>query len=806
MDMRAWQEQQKKKSGISDHEEQQQVKVHNGQQQTDNRGDQQKKHQGERHQSQLTGQPTSILSTNNGNRGNRMPEQFHNPYHFVPIPKSGRKGDCSKTDFIAGTTPHLTHDRYLTEDHFSGRIICRLETLSPIFIGGRHKEGEREIPPFELETGIPAIPASSLRGLISSLAETASNSALRVLEDEDYSRRVGMSESLKAMGMLEKDKGTGKLMLRPLMMPSIKCDSNGDNAKLDPEYAAIFTKPALRVYLDKYRTKPRSNPPEQERDPGSFIARNLDSYSADKKEFWYMQLGTPFNPRVKTIHGRNGDTYWLNGQLPVTGIPIDQETFDTLEAKEQKAFTPGIIRVLGLGVDDDRSKDMPGTKKHEIFIPYDPQSPVGVLLEVADALKEFEKLAQSRIDLKTIPETPFELKGSKCKASGAIKLQEGDLVFFSVDGNSKVTELAISSIWRRWIDGTSHQFFSGISPESKELLPMNAKREKITIAEQMFGFVSESEKDSGDESLAFKSRIRFSNGLNYEKTEQGYYLDEEVTLKILASPKPPSSSLYFIRQNGKYIPKEIKDPRKDYVLSLSKSDLPQGRKMYLHHRDAKTRKPWETAPGLVNTDAKQKSKITPIRDGLSFYFHIDFNNLNQNELLLLCYAIAPDSGFMHKIGMGKPIGLGSVKIHPEGLFIVDRKERYSVEGFCGNRYHQAWKSEDVKWPSDRYASELASSDSKQMESVATLAKKNPVQPDIKKAIELLGAIPSKDVHYPQVQGGNTEDKLFQWFVANDKGSGSNRNGNQIRAAEERLKPITKDSEGLPLLTRHPWNG
>lgn len=225
--------------------------------------------------------------------------------------------------------------------------------------------------------------------------------------------------------------------------------------------------------------------------------------------------------------------------------------------------------------------------------------------------------------------------------------------------------------------------------------------------------------------------------------------------------------------------------------------------MYLHHCAAASNKPWETASGLVNTHPDQKCKISPVRDGVSFYFHVDFINLTDEELRLLCYALAPSSAFMHKIGMGKPIGLGSVKITPEGLFLIDRAIRYSVEGYNNEcRYHKLWKIDNPERPLF-YTAEFGSTGSK-FASVNDLAAKYTPHPDIRKAIELLGQFPKHEVHYPRVSDGNAEDKLFQWFVANDKGSG--RGQNKIPAQKENLQPITMNTEELPCLKRYQWNG
>lgn len=825
MDMREWQEKQKKLTGhIESTEGASSLGQHN-RQVTDNRAqaDSRRHDNNHRHNNRPNNQQRHVghhVGQRQHQQGgaNGDAELFHNPYHFIPAPKGARSGDISRKGFSGGKVEHATHERYLPSDkHHSGRIVCRIETVTPVFIGGQHPDrilGQPlAIPHFELEKKIPAIPATSIRGVIASLAEAASNSALRVLNNDKYSRRAAMNEALKALGMLEKDPCDGRLKLRPLVMPVMNCDDiNGTNAYLDPLYAAIFTKAALRVYLYNYQRIPDVNPPQMGRLPETFLgATNPDSYSASKREMWYMQLDpvTPTLgsgkrplisvniPHVKTTPGRNGrpDTHQLMGQQSVDkkNQPINEASYKKLLTAQQALYTPGIIRVLGLGTGDERSEHIPNGKTHEMFIPYDPTAPAGKLIELGTALDEFHELAKLRSDLKTIPKAPFTLKGAACRVNDEVKLQEGDLVFFSIDGGSRVTDVAISSIWRRGINGTCHEFFAGIS---KELLPMNRSRETISIAEQMFGFVSEQEKGSGDLSLAFKSRVRFSNGICSMKPGEEYYLGEQ-TLKILASPKPPSPSLYFKRKDGSFIPKEGKE-----VLSKEKGDLPQGRKIYLHHKDAATFKPWISESTL---HADQKCRVRPVRDGVSFYFHIDFTNLVDEELQLLCYALAPTKTFMHKIGMGKPIGLGSVRIIPEGLFLIDRIKRYSLEGYQDKyiRYHKIWKLDNPERPAGIYAAEFGS-EGENCTSVRERAEQYHPDENIKKAIELLGEYPKYEVHYPRINGGEAEDKLFQWFVANDKGIKDRPNRREISRKASSLKPLDHGSTELPILEAFEW--
>ncbi len=772
-----------------------------------------------------TKQPTSAQSSatsksNQPSGKERNWDKFHNPYHLVPAKKGGRIDDLCVAAFDDRQLNHVTHDRYVDNTH-SGRVICRLTSETPFFVGDeqtnkKDKEGSpAEISPFRIDDK-PAIPATSLRGLISNIAETASNSALRVLENKYLSRRADYkTESLSAIGMIivEKDSsGKDVRKLRPLCLPQLKLEHSKKGYYIEPAYQRMFKRPLLKVYVDGYWKKFRDRqpvyPPEVEIKRGSFLAKkNPNSYSADKEGFWYLRLaGESHITTDKTVNAtyphesKNNDR--LLGQKAAKGEePSQKEPSQNKDEREQpgehkKKYTRGILRVLG--IDGGREKEIPTSKTHEIFIPYPEWMKEEPVFDCEDAAQHFEFLAAERT--KEDINLPFHTKGSDRNTelkdkdkpeTYNIKLRDGDIIFFRPDVNDpeKVAEVSISSIWRRSSGGTSHDYFRAIS---SELLPFNPARKTITLAEQLFGFVeqdfsSDKSQLKDRQARGLASRLRFSNA-PFQHWKQGkdngssYYLNP-VTLKILDSPKPPSPALYFKYNNGRdaYIKKQSLSPQKHH---------PQGRKFYLHQSNKgekswATDPPWATVPQPSTPCKKedrcqQKVKITPIKDGAVFYFHIDFDNLSGIELGLLLYSLSPSNDFYHKLGMGKPIGLGTVKIEPAGLFTINRKERYSVQSVEDifsekrQRYNYGWMNNKEKdlIPKDIYRQEvqdyingLKPVDYDNLRQ--TFADK--IDKEIQEALELLGNPDNVklDVHYPQLKGENIESENFRWFMEND---------------------------------------
>src|SRR5207253_10476185 len=63
---------------------------------------------------------------------------------------------------------------------------------------------------------------------------------------------------------------------------------------------------------------------------------------------------------------------------------------------------------------------------------------------------------------------------------------------------------------------------------------------------------------------------------------------------------------------------------------------PQGRKMYLHHFVEPGTQPWKTKH--PNESVEQKSRARPVRGEREFFFHVDFDNLTDEEMELALAA------------------------------------------------------------------------------------------------------------------------------------------------------------------------
>lgn len=745
--------------------------------------------------------------------------RFYNPYHFVPLADEPSKA-ISTTDFQDRRLGHRGHEKYSSEDEngepvFSGRIVCKLTNKTPMVIGNKQipKDDEpTEIENFELRKGTPAIPASSLRGMVGSVMESASNSAMRVLEaDRPLSYRQEMYHAADlALGMIVIENGEKRI--RPLCLPPIvKKDGKFIVTK---EMKKIFPKPNLPVYIDGYN---------RSRLTGFLASQNPNSYSADNKSkdnFWY--LSTPENLKyvdnngIIEVVGTNGFLRIKKDNKSKTETLIGQLTNSTEIPHNSISGSRvrGILRVLG--VEKRANITSTGTKKHEFFIPYtkimEDSSPTFSISK--HAWDTFHALAKERTDLTykknaTPPQDtnellPYSLKGSKRNSSAHrdpyIQLRDGDIVYFNVKRTDvekkEVHEISISAIWR----GSKGPVSDYIE---NELQPLWSERKSISIAETMLGFIEENQQANTkrEESqqtkteranMAFASRIRFSNGV-LSSPISGFY-ETEGTMKILASPKPPSPSMYFKNKDGpsKYIAKK----------SLKKAHHTiQGRKFYLHHKNAMQDgwRGWETFDNEAFKN--QKNKVKPIKKDCEFIFHIDFTNLNREELGLLFYSLEVDNTFHHKLGMGKSLGLGTVKVSPLAIAYVNRTQRYSKSLFEPRYSHIEKIERDAIPESFKIYDDIRDSGAHQDNfGVSFKDLRNSYQsttiamfPEIHNALSVIGnpdkLNPNILVHNPLITEAHPdtsnnlsarEEKSYEWFVNND---------NEDPSRRQQLKPI-----------------
>lgn len=181
---------------------------------------------------------------------------------------------------------------------------------------------------------------------------------------------------------------------------------------------------------------------------------------------------------------------------------------------------------------------------------------------------------------------------------------------------------------------------------------------------------------------SFAGRVFFEDA-HIDSEDLAKVSQEEVYLKILSNPKPTTFQHYLEQRNK----------NKNNLLHWNNQEaLLRGYKLYWHRKTSQTgEKGWEAGREDVQSSPSQYTKVKTITSEAHFQGRIRFENLSVKELGALLFALDLPGGCAHKIGMGKPLGLGSVRIKPT-LTLSKRtdkaKGRYG-RLFDGQKWHLA---------------------------------------------------------------------------------------------------------------------
>ena len=161
----------------------------------------------------------------------------------------------------------------------------------------------------------------------------------------------------------------------------------------------------------------------------------------------------------------------------------------------------------------------------------------------------------------------------------------------------------------------------------------------------------------------FAGRVFFDD-LDLMEGQNNVFLSE-TSPKILSSPKPTTFQ-HYLKQDESGVLKHW-----DNVDATIR-----GYKLYWHRNTPDSaNEPYSWNEGKIINDL-QHTVIKPIGRNIKFSGRIRFENFSEVELGALLFAIELPDQCYHKLGMAKPLGLGSVKICNVSLYLIKRRERY----------------------------------------------------------------------------------------------------------------------------------
>ena len=264
---------------------------------------------------------------------------------------------------------------------------------------------------------------------------------------------------------------------------------------------------------------------------------------------------------------------------------------------------------------------------------------------------------------KKIYKLPFQVyrdyltANRNCQSKKAQNLSVGDPIWF-YGNNDRVVAIGFTQVYRKAFDFSIGDKLKAISSDLHFCDNIN----KLCPVCNMFG---STELKEGNKKIAISGKISIGIG---RLVTPSFKLEKGIPLKILASPKPSCTYFYLLNE--------------DYNSNNSKI---RGRKLYYHH--SKDKLEYQRGPGDSKDDIIIDNQNVSIEALKNFEFKstIDFINLSKYELGLLLFALnlnlinSKEQKVYHKLGMGKPLGLGTIELKVDEVksFLIDRKKRYS---------------------------------------------------------------------------------------------------------------------------------
>ena len=245
-------------------------------------------------------------------------------------------------------------------------------------------------------------------------------------------------------------------------------------------------------------------------------------------------------------------------------------------------------------------------------------------------------------------------------------LQDGQPIFYLME-DEKLVFFGHTQMFRMvYANSPQEMLHSRHKPRHKS--SNKHESERVDFAEAMFGY------SSGDDS-GQAGRV-FITDANLLAAQEDIWLVGESGLipDILSSPKPTTFQHYLTQSR----PDSSKGKALNTYNDSHHITTLRGFKMYWHKGDKSARQLADKNRVDEQKDT-QHTKMRPVRSGVQFQFRVYYENMLLDELGLLWWSLSlPAKGeHYHKIGMGKPLGMGAVKLSPR-LIIVSPVERYGL--------------------------------------------------------------------------------------------------------------------------------
>lgn len=626
------------------------------------------------------------------------------PYNFVRLPQQVLPATALLPE---GVRPWECHDHYVSGLH-TGYVELDITTLTPLFIGPAvlSRTGGGWIEPtvsgalrsFRLTPdGPPVIPASSTNGLLDTIirilayarpgliwdptlwmrqpATTKENPATQRRGRRYAQLRNGGTKPTKVSrtaGFLRQEKRDGRTHWYVEPLDTCKIDQD----QVDKERDTFFVEfPAHAPYKVRHPLLADLAPGEKWHDPGNgeytpqrnagWVRREVVFLACDlltkvDQDFYRVNVVVGIANADKEGHAKVGRVRQRLQDAKRYGTPLDwladavPPDNEILKVMRIRTVRSGVLVLTGT---------TGNFRYNEYIFPHATANALKLRLEIDD---ELFKAVDSAEQVTAWQEETFPEQTGRPEKG---RLACDDPVWYEADPDdpTRVTSFGRAGGYR-------------VPYKNKlgDLLPEGLRRttDPFDVCQGLFGDVIGT--------TAIRRRITAGHAVLLGPPS-GSAASELSPIRVgLLAPNRQSYALYLAQ------------PQPDRVDALRDFDgdgngqvtEPRGFKLYLHRQGD------ENPPALpCSEDAPKewKSDIVPLRPGLVFRCRVRFTNLSPGEIGLLLRAVLlanePGAGAAnpvsaHKLGRGRPLGLGGVHLEPT-LHLLDPAARYigDTDGF-----------------------------------------------------------------------------------------------------------------------------
>lgn len=574
---------------------------------------------------------------------------FHSSVNRIPrLPNEARTCDPTNSDEIyqQGVTTSL--DR-LHPERLSGYFDLELTAHSPLILGEQTKEEGIHYIQVQKVDGKPYIAPTMIKGLLSTTYERITSSRFRIFDTSTHVKsltyRTDPSQSLS----LTPVRYTGETDTNEnLRFEILDSSPSGDNK---PAYLPIkYNKKVLgnRYKLNNAYTKELIKRFRH----GEHVI--FEAYRI--KHRWIVttisKIDDTHTLHVGEFQNNIGDR---NPQTPITftGYLYTTSPKDNISANNTNFSKKWAERIFIEGdVTEENIKSRFATCDQPTIARYH-----AVLNSYAEHQEAADKLRERRNRPKVTNNIFSRMTADERT------LKKGDLAYALLDTKDRITELVPITVGRH-----AYSHAPNTLAEADGVNPARTLTE-ASAADRLFGFVG-NDNESGT-SLRGRVQIGPVSTSDYSTAVppdgQAY-----VTVPPLLSPKPSSGRRFLVPKEN-FPDSPSKNTRRDQLYDPDYSSL--GEATYPTHRSCigqpldKIIEKFSTSGGDLKTNESLQLRARSwIKESSVLTCRVHFENLSSKELAFLVWTLIPenlspdgrDVGF-HKVGIGKPLGLGLVE-------------------------------------------------------------------------------------------------------------------------------------------------